>query len=126
MALLGLSAAALWKIAAGMFGAKLAVDLGLGLRGYGIQKQHIKAGLKGQELQAGIGRREERRMNQLITQLLAHTTKEKAEGRELDVLKMLVGGAQQQNMMLTALTQMQRPARTGYAAPSASLMSLLR
>lgn len=118
----------IWKLAAAAYGAHLGLQ-GLTAYGqYGLGKRQIAAGVRGQELQAGIGREEEKRMDALVKQLLAHTEKGKAESREFEMLKMLMSGAQQQTMMTTTLMQAagQRPVRTGYAPPPASLMSLLR
>lgn len=118
----------LWKLAAGLYGVHLAGKAAGGVGRYSIGKKQIAAGLRGQEYQAAIGKREEKRMNELITQLLAMRGKEKRETQEFDILRMLISGGQQQSMMATMLMQAagQRPARTGYAAPSASLVSLLR
>lgn len=117
-----------WILAASLYGTKQAADLTLGLRGYGVQKQQVRAGLRGQKYQAAIGKREERRTNELITQLLTHTTKQKAESQEFDVLRMLMSGGQQQKMLMMTLMQAagQKPAPSVWGPPPTSLMSLMR
>jgi hypothetical protein len=118
----------LWALAAGLYGAHEVAKMGEMYGQYSLGKKQIAAGLKGQEFQAAIGKREERRMNELITQLLAMRTKERTETRELDLLKMLTGGTQQQSLLATTLMQAvgQRPVGTGYVPPSNSMVSLLR
>lgn len=118
----------LWILAASLYGTHEVAKLAQMGGQYGLGKKQIAAELKGREYQAAIGKREEKRMNELMTQLLSMRGKEKRETQEFDILRMLMSGGQQQSMMTTMLMQAagQRPARTGYAAPSASLVSLLR
>lgn len=118
----------LWKLAAAMYGGHLALKGAGALGQYGLGKRQIEAAMQTQLAQSAIGKREEKRTGELITQLLAHTAKGKAESREFEMLKMLMSGAQQQSMMVTTMMQAagQRPVKTGYAPPPSSLVSLLR
>lgn len=116
------------KLAAALYGGHLALQGATAVGQYGLGKRQIAATVKGQKTQADVGRREEERMKELMNQLLSMQGEQTAENREFDLLRMLLGGAQQQQINTSSLIQAvgQRPARVGSSLPPASLMSLLR
>ena len=112
--------------------AGLGADIGLkGLeayQGYSLGKKQIAAGERTALLQAAMGRKEEKRTDKLIQQLLAHTTEEKSQSRELEMLRMLLGSAEgSQNTMMTLMgAAANRPRPSYFAPPSTSLANLMR
>lgn len=122
----------LWVLAAGLYGGHLGLQ-GLGAYGqYGLGKRQIAAGVEGQRIQAGMGRREEEKMNALVKQLLSMKKTEKRETRELETLRMLEAGRERESMTLMNLMQAmagigtQVAGAAGGSATPSSYLSLLR
>lgn len=118
-----------YYLAAALFGGDL-LARGLGQWGqYSLGKKQIAAGLKQGELQSKMGKSEEERMNALIEKLLKYKSKEKGEEREMEVMRTISAGRQNQSNLTLALLQQalaSRPMPQTSTLPPASLLSLLR
>lgn len=99
---------ATWKLitaVAGLYGTHLGLQGAEALGQYGIQKRQIEAAVRGQQLQAGVGKREEKRMGALVEKLLAFRKSEKKESRRVESVRMGEASRERQTAVLMGLMQ---------------------
>lgn len=127
--LLGLPAW-LWKMAAGMYAAHLGLQGFEAYGRYGLGKRQIAAGIRGQEIQAGMGEREEERYDKIMKQLLGISKEKTKKEQETELLRVLEAGRTRQTGLVMAMMQsmINRPSArfTTYGGPPTSMMGVLR